>query len=66
MPLQNPNLCFMIVIRVFANWEALNVGRPIFERQITNDPAISFPVDKIVSVLKILFGPKSVVLLLFD
>ena len=66
MPLQNPNLCFMIVIRVFANWEALNVGRPIFERQITNDPAICFPVDKIVSVLKILFGSKSVVLLLFD
>ena len=66
MPLCNPNLCDMIVIRVFANWEALNVGRPIFERQISQDPAISFPVDKVVSVLKILFGSKSVALLLFD
>lgn len=65
MPLCNPNLCDMIAIRVFANWEALNDEHPIFERRIINDPAISFPVDQVVSVLKILFGSKSVVLLLF-
>lgn len=65
MPLYNPNLCDMIVIRVFANWEALNDEHPIFERRIINDPAICFPVDQVVSVLKILFGSKSVVLLLF-
>lgn len=65
MPLCNPNLYDMIVIRVFANWEALNNGRPIFERRILQDPAISFPVDQVVSVLRILFGSKSVVLLLF-
>lgn len=62
----NPNLCNMIVIKVFANWEALNIGRPLFERQIAQDPAICFPVDKVVSVLKFLFGAKSVVLVLFD
>lgn len=66
VPHYNPNLCYMIVIKVFANWEALNLGRPVFERQVAQDPAICFPVDKVVSVLKFLFGSKSVVLLLFD
>lgn len=66
VPLCNPNLYDMIVIRVFANWAAVNVDRPLFERQIVHDPAICFPVDQVVSVLKIMFGAKSIVILFFD
>lgn len=66
MPLCNPNSCSMIVIRVFANWAAVNVDRPLFERQIAHDPAICFPVDQVVSTLKLLFGSKSIVILFFD
>lgn len=66
MPLCNPNLYDMIVVRVFANWAAVNVDRPLFERQIAQDPAICFPVDQVVSTLKILFGSKSIVILFFD
>ena len=58
VPLHNPNLCIMIVIRVFANWAAVNVDRPLFERQITH--------DQVVSVLKLLYGSKSIVILFFD
>ena len=66
VPPHNPNLCSMIVIRVFADWATVNVGRPLFERQITHDPAICFPVDQVVSVLKLLYGSKSIVILFFD
>lgn len=66
MPLYNPNLCDMIVIRVFANWAAVNGDRPLFERQIVHDPAISFPGDQVGSVLKLLYGQKSVVIFFFD
>lgn len=55
----------MVIIKVYLNWDALAGDHRVFERQFPWDPSVRFPIDEVVSVMKLIFGAKSVVLTLF-
>lgn len=65
MPPHDLNLCIMVIIKVYLNWDAVAGDHRVFERQLSWDPSVRFPIDGVVSVMKLLFGANSVVQILF-
>lgn len=56
----------MVIVKVYANYDALRGDHRLFEREVTWDHSVKFPLDEIYVSMKALFGQKSVVIFAFD
>lgn len=62
----NLNFGLMVLIKVYANWDALQGNHCLLERQIPWDNSVRFPVEEIRVALKTMYGSKAVILTIFD
>lgn len=51
----------MVVIRVFANEKAYHGHHKSYERQVYNHADVTFDSNKVIDVLKLLYGQEAII-----